>query len=153
MAGRAAVTSVKPLIRWIEGRDGDVNDPQMANGAMAATWFNQDGCPWFYGDQFAVEFQVTVTFQHQINLGHALVIMNPGLRPNLDLVDRGGRVLRRQKGPPRQSARAGDGRDLIQLRKEIVGHGAIARVASEVASRRDKCNALCSPCVPQQFSF
>ena len=88
---------------------------------MAAAGLDIDGRHWFYGKEFAIEFNLSLAFENEIHLGHSFVIMRAGILLDIDQVQAGGMVLRAGKGAASQTAWALDRRNLIELVDEVIG--------------------------------
>jgi len=73
-------------------------------------------------EQLPVQVDLPLSFQHDVNLGHAPVIMRAGIHLNIDQMNAGRVVGRTGKGPPRETARAGRGRLIRELGNHVVGH-------------------------------
>ena len=91
---------VKVFVGRIEGGDRDINDFHLPDSSVSTTWLDQDGRHRLYGYDFTVEFDLSFTFQHEINLCHLLMVMGAGLFGNLDQVNTGDRVFGNAESTP-----------------------------------------------------
>lgn len=90
---------------------------------MAAARFDEDAGHGFDGEDLAIEFDVALTFENEIDLGHLFVIVGAGFFGNIDYVNAGDGVFRNAEGAPRGAAGAGGAGDFVELLDEIVFHG------------------------------
>ena len=65
---------VEPLISRIECRDGDIDDTHLAVCTVATSRVNECGGKGLDRDLDAIEFQVPLALQDQIDLSHSLVL-------------------------------------------------------------------------------
>ena len=74
--------SIKPLVGFVKGRHGNVDDFQFADGPVSTAGFDIDGGHGFHRKPLAIQFHFAFSLQHQINLGQSAMIM--GSRVRLD---------------------------------------------------------------------
>lgn len=113
---------VEVFVCGVEGGDGDVDDAHFADGAVAAAGFDEDAGHGFDGEEFAIELDVAVAFEDEVDLGHFLVIMDAGFPGDVDEVDAGDGVFRDAEGAARGAARAGVAGDFVELFDEVAVH-------------------------------
>ena len=78
------VSSVHPLVVWVELGNGDVDDLHVSYGSMPATWLYHYGGQGLYGYTFTIEFDVAFSFENQVDLRHFLVIVRLGIFLNFN---------------------------------------------------------------------
>lgn len=118
--------SIKPFVVGIEGGDGDVDDFKFSDRAVADVRRNENGSHGADGDEFAVEFHVTFTFEDEIDLRELFVIVGFRVDGNIHEVDRGGLVFGYGEGAPGGAAGALGRLDFIE-----VGDDGFLHVGSE----------------------
>lgn len=121
-------TKVEPFIRRVEGRDADVDNAELADGPMAAERLDQDRTEGADGDYVAIKLHVALAFENHVDLRVLLVIVDLGVPLDVYDVNRSGSIVRLDKGPPGEAARALHRVDIIE-----VGHDVIGRRDSPVA--------------------
>ncbi len=92
--------SVEPFVFGVEGRDRDVDDSHLSDGAMAAAGLDEDGGKRLDRHAFAVELHIAFALKDKINLGELFVIMHLCILLDVDYVHRGHWIIRVDKGPP-----------------------------------------------------
>src|SRR5688500_17325961 len=97
---------VEVLIRLVEGGDGDVDDLELADGAVAAERLDEDGGHRLNGDAFAVELHVALAFEDEVDLGHPFMVVGLGVLEDLDEVHGRGGVVWGGEGAPGPAAGA-----------------------------------------------
>ena len=88
-----AADSIEPLVGAIEGWDRNVQDFEFADGAMAATGFDQDGRQRFDRHDFPVELQVAFAFEDDVDLCEAFVVVGLRVLLNVNEVDCRDRIV------------------------------------------------------------
>ena len=109
------VRLVEPLVGRIERGNGKVQQAHPADGSMPAAGSDIDGGEWLERMADAVEFDFALAIEHDIDLGHDLVIMRAGVFGDIDQVNTGGVVRVVCEGPACGAAGTTVGRQLIQL--------------------------------------
>ena len=90
--GVSKPVSVKPLVRFIKGGDGDVDDRDLAYGSMAAERSDKHCRHRPERKRLPVYFHPAFSGEDEINLGHLFVIMRSRVRLNVDLMERGNAI-------------------------------------------------------------
>ena len=85
---------IEPFICRIKLRDGDIQNLQLSDRAVAAARLDHDGTHRPHRDALAIEFHLADPFQDHINLGHPLVVMRLRVGLDLHLVNACNAVLR-----------------------------------------------------------
>jgi hypothetical protein len=111
------------LVGRVEGGHGDIDDFQVADGAVDAAWADHDGGEGFEGDNFAIGFEVALAFEDNVNLGHAFVMMGSAVSVDVGEVDGSWGVWHFCEGASGFAARAGDGGERIELGDVEAFHG------------------------------
>ena len=88
-------TSIKPLVGRIKGWDTEVDDPEPADGPVAAQRLDQNRHERANGDEFTVEFQMALAFENEIDLRVFPVVVDARILLNVHDMD-GSRVVCRQ---------------------------------------------------------
>ena len=123
-------SSIKPFVGFVEGGDRDVDDLELADGAVAAAGLDVHGRHGLERDQLAVELHLTLPFEHQIDFGHAFVVVRARVGLDLDAVNAGG-IAGLRKGafrPPTGAPRRGN---IVELRDHEIWHVAKLTEAKE----------------------
>src|SRR5436309_15565532 len=106
---------IEPLIIVLERRDGDIDDFEVADGAVSTARSDVNSCHWFDVMAFAIEFNFAFAFEHEINLRRSLVIMRAGIGLDVDQMQAGSRAGQFGKGAPREATRTALRRQSIKL--------------------------------------
>jgi hypothetical protein len=98
--------SVQMLIGRIERGEGDIDDPEPADGPVAAAGVNHNGHAGAHTVALAVQFHLAFTFQKVIDLGRPLVVMDASILLNLHDVQGCRRPWKIGERTARRAARA-----------------------------------------------
>src|SRR5439155_18250407 len=74
---------IEPFVFGIERRHGDVDDSELADGAVPAARLDVNGRHRFDREELSVQFHLPFAFEYEVNLGHFLVIMRLGVLLNV----------------------------------------------------------------------
>ncbi len=77
------------FVRWIEWRHRHVDNAKLTDRAMDTSRADHHAGHGLEWNDFAVCLEIPFTFQHDINLGHFLVVMSATVRVNVGEMDRG----------------------------------------------------------------
>lgn len=99
----------------VEGGDGDVDDFEFSDGAVADVGRDEDGGHGADGDEFAIEFHVAFAFEDEIDLGECFVIVGFRVYRDVYQVDGCGLVFRESESAPGGAAGALGGGDFIKV--------------------------------------
>ncbi len=88
-----AAPSVEILVVLVEGRDRYVDDPEFADRAVADSRRDVDRGHGPDGDEFSVEFEMSLTFEDEVDLGHDLVVVGLGILLDVNDMKRGHAAL------------------------------------------------------------
>src|SRR5438876_9378238 len=112
--------SVEPLVILFERRDGDIDDFEVADRAVAAAGSDVNGGHRFDMMTLAIEFNFAFAFEHKVNLRRSLVIMRAGIGLDVDQMQAGSRAGQFGKSASREAARTTLRRQSIKLCDRIV---------------------------------
>ena len=101
---------------------------------MTAARLDENGGHRFDREQLPIQFNLSFTFQHEINLRHLLVIMRAGILFDIDDVQGGNLIVRRGECPAREFSSLSFHIVLAKSRAKVAHTN--ARVA-----QRELCNA------------
>lgn len=59
--------------------DGDVDEGQLADGAVPAAGLDEDGGQGLDGNHFAIQFEKAFSFENEVNFGRLLMVVAGGL--------------------------------------------------------------------------
>ncbi|GAB5559992.1 MAG: hypothetical protein SynsKO_16390 [Synoicihabitans sp.] len=79
---------------------------------MTAAGFDQDRGQGLYGVEFAIKFDVSLTFEHEVNLGMMFVVVRTIVLVDIDQMHGCDAVAGFYEGPPSLPAGAFGGRNL-----------------------------------------
>ena len=115
---------VEPLVVWIKGRNGGIDDLHFTYGAMAAAGLDHDGSHRFDGEELAIEFDegLAFGFEDEVNLGEGFVVVGPRILGNFYVMGRGGGVVGLDKSPLGHAAGAGHCFNIIEMREQVILH-------------------------------
>jgi len=113
-AAAGSLISVKPFIGRIEFRKHNNQDLHAADGSVADARRNYKGLQRLHGDEFTVEFEVSVSFAAQDYVGfrEGLVVMQPCIFTDFSDVQCAGEFSDTVERPSGSAAGAGNAGDL-----------------------------------------
>ncbi len=115
---------IKPFIIGVKRRNRDVQDFEFPDSAMPAPGPDVNRCQWFERDELAVEFDVSRTFEHDINLDHLFVKVGAGIFVDVHQMNAGCCAGRICESSARKTAGAFLRCDFVQLGYKVIGHKA-----------------------------
>ena len=95
---RSPLRSIEPFVFGVEGRDRDIDDFQFSDRPVANIGGDENGSHRTDGDEFAIEFHMSLTFEDEIDLGEFFVVMSFCVGGDIDEMDGGGFVFRNCEG-------------------------------------------------------
>lgn len=109
------MNSVKPFIRRVKLRNGNIQDPQLPHRSMAATGLDQHRTQRTHSMPFPVQLHFPAPFQHNIDFGHPFVVMHLCLLADLHHMHTRRGLTHAHKTALRRPTGARLCRDLVQL--------------------------------------
>lgn len=102
--------------------DGDVEEFELADGAVAAVRFDEDGGEGFDGDEFAIEFEVAFAFEDYVDFGGLFVVVRGRFVFDVEEVDGGGGLGKVCEAATGGAAAAVDGGEVAEFDGLVAFH-------------------------------
>jgi hypothetical protein len=123
------------LVGGVEGGHRNIDDLQVADGAVNATWTDHNSGEGFQGDDFAIGFEVSFPFEDDVHLGHAFVVVGTTVGVDVGEVDGCGSVGYFSERASCFTARTWDGGEGVELCDVEAFHGRWKRRGSWSGAR------------------
>jgi hypothetical protein len=128
MNGRDVVFFVVEEVVVVVLRDREVDDLELADRAVATAWLDHDGTEGFDRDQLSIEFQMTFTFEDQIDLGGLLVVVSGRFVAHFEVVGGCRGIGLVDEGAASGPATAFDRREIGEVDVMVAFHGEMIRI-------------------------